>query len=155
MTLRLLALLLLAIALPTLAQQARVVDVHDGDTVRLADGQRVRLWGIDAPELKQPFGRESRDHLAHMVEGRTVRLQGHGEDRYGRLLAVVWVGEHSANEDLLRAGLAWWYRKYTPDEKHYAQLEAEARGRHVGLWAQRTPLAPWDFRHPENWKENK
>jgi len=144
---RVLAALLLALVLPAWAQQARVASVHDGDTLRLEGGQRVRLWGIDAPELKQAYGVQARDHLAHLVEGRAVVLQPHGEDRYGRLLAVVVVAGRSVNEDLLSAGLAWWFKKYTPGEVRYEQLEARARARRVGLWAQRSPEAPWDFRH--------
>lgn len=143
-------LLLLLLALPSLAQTALVVDVHDGDTVRLADGQRVRLWGIDAPELKQPHGKQARDHLRRLVLRRTVTLLTHGEDRYGRVLAVVVVDGRDANADLLRAGLAWWYRKYSPEAKDYAAIEESARKRCMGLWAQAMPLAPWDFRHPEN-----
>lgn len=138
-------LLLLLLTLPASAQL--VVDVHDGDTLRLQSGQRVRLWGIDAPELKQAYGVASRDHLARLVSGKVVRLEPHGEDRYGRLLAVVWVGQTCCNESLLKAGLAWWYRKYTPGERLYEGLERVARAGRVGLWAGQ-PVAPWEFRHP-------
>lgn len=147
-------LLLLIVALATVAVVAepaltvRVVDVHDGDTVRLLDGRRVRLWGIDAPELRQPWGPESRDHLAALVRGREVQLEPHGEDRYGRLLAVLRVGGRSANHDLVARGLAWWFRKYTPEAHDLEALELEARRRRLGLWSQAHPLAPWDFRHP-------
>lgn len=138
-------LLLLLLTLPARAQL--VVDVHDGDTLRLQSGQRVRLWGIDAPELRQPYGVEARDHLARLVKGKVVRLEPHGEDRYGRLLAVVVVGSVRCNESLLRAGLAWWYRKYSPSERIYEGLERVARAGRVGLWGA-PHVAPWEFRHP-------
>ena len=138
-------LLLLLLTLPARAQL--VVDVHDGDTIRLQSGQRVRLWGIDAPELKQAYGVQARDHLARLCQGKVVRLEPHGEDRYGRLLAVVWVGRVCCNESLLRAGLAWWYRKYTPDERLYEGLERAARVARVGLWGS-PHVEPWEFRHP-------
>lgn len=124
-----------------------VVDVHDGDTVRLQDGQRVRLWGIDAPELKQPYGIQSRDHLRKLCQGKVVTLKTHGEDKYGRTLAVVLVAGRNCNESLLQAGLAWWYRKYTPGEKRYEALEAEAHRKRVGLWAARSWMPPWEWRH--------
>lgn len=123
-----------------------VVDAHDGDTLRLDTGQRVRLWGIDAPELKQPYGVASRDYL-RVVVGQVVTLEPHGEDKYGRLLAVVRLGKRCLNEELLAAGLAWWYRKYTPDERRYQALEAEARRRRVGLWAASGWMPPWEWRH--------
>lgn len=145
-------LLAILLALPALAQTITglVVDAHDGDTVRLATGQRVRLWGIDCPELKQAYGRQARDHLRGLVLRRTVTLPTHGTDRYGRVLAVVVLDGRDVNADLLRAGLAWWYRKYSPEAKDYAAIEKAARNSRVGLWAQAIPLAPWDFRHPEN-----
>jgi len=144
--------LALLLTLPALAQTitGQVVDAHDGDTIRLEDGSRVRLWGIDAPELKQPYGEASRDFLRRQVLRRTVTLRTHGEDRYGRVLAVVVLGGRDVNADLLRHGLAWWYAKYTPGAADYAALEQAARKQRVGLWAQAVPLAPWDFRHPEN-----
>lgn len=104
---------------------ALVADVHDGDTIRLQDGSRVRLWGVDAPELKQAGGHEAQAFLAQLVQGREVQLEPHGTDRYGRQLAVVRVGGRSANEALLAAGWAWWYRKYTPEEKAYVHARGE------------------------------
>jgi len=144
---RLLVIALLLFALPALAQPARVASVHDGDTLRLEGGERVRLWGIDAPELKQPYGIQARDFLARLVEGKSVHLRLHGEDRYGRLLAEVELGGRSVNEMLLSAGLAWWFKRYTPAEKRYEQLEQKARQRRLGLWSEKSPLAPWDYRH--------
>lgn len=126
---------------------ALVADVHDGDTIRLQDGRRVRLWGVDAPELRQAGGHEAQAFLAQLVQGREVQLEPHGTDRYGRQLAVVRVGGRSANEALLAAGWAWWYRKYTPEEKAYEALEARARGLRLGLWAA-PHIPPWEFRHP-------
>jgi len=74
----------------------KVVSVHDGDTVtvRTDDGQtlKVRLQGIDAPELRQPFGSRSRDELSALVKGKPVTLIEHGRDKYGRTLANVIVG---------------------------------------------------------------
>lgn len=120
-------------------------DVHDGDTLRLQDGRRIRLWGIDAPELKQAYGIQSRDYLRQVV-GKVVQLEPHGEDRYGRMLAVVRLGRRCLNEELLARGLAWWYRKYTPDEKRYEQLEAEAHRKGLGLWGA-AHMPPWEWRH--------
>lgn len=142
-------LILLLLTLPLLAESlpATVASVHDGDTVRLTSGQRVRLWGIDCPELKQAGGVQARDWLAKRCEGKPVVLVTHGEDRYGRILAVVQLRGEDLNAGLLRAGWAWWYRKYTPDAHDYEALERTARTARVGLWREASPLAPWDWRH--------
>ena len=66
----------------------KVVSVHDGDTLTALDAanvqHKVRLTGIDAPEIGQPFGTKARDRLTALAKGKTVTIHGHGQDRYGR-----------------------------------------------------------------------
>ena len=102
-----------------------VVNVTDGDTIRVLDEnnnqRKVRLTGIDAPERGQPFGQASKKHLSSIVVGKEVFIESNRNDRYGRVLGKVWVQPADclscdktldANHAQLLAGMAWWYRYY-------------------------------------------
>jgi micrococcal nuclease len=127
----------------------RVVGVTDGDTISVLRDQRavtIRLEGIDAPEKSQAFGQRARQFAAAQAFGQTVTVHVSGRDRYGRLLAdVILPDGRSLNQELVRAGYAWWFRKYSHDMR-LARLEAEAREEHRGLWADPAPEAPWNYR---------
>ncbi|MBI2462395.1 MAG: thermonuclease family protein [Candidatus Rokubacteria bacterium] len=136
---RALALLALAVlAAPARAETVHVRAVHDGDTVLLADGRRVRYLGIDAPERGQPFYAEALKLNLALTAGRTVRLEfdRKREDRYGRLLAYVHVGEEMVNARLVREGLAHVY--LIPPNLLHAEallgLQAEAQAKGLGMW---------------------
>lgn len=127
----------------------RVVGVHDGDTVTCLDEsnqqQKVRLAEIDAPEIGQDYGKVSREVLAEMVFGKTVEVTEDGKDRYGR-----WIGHLSSNgidvnRQMIATGNAWHYADYSRDTS-LAALQAQAQSQRLGLWAQPSPVAPWDFR---------
>jgi endonuclease YncB( thermonuclease family) len=130
----------------------RVVGVHDGDTLTCLDEnnqqQKVRLAEIDAPELGQDFGKVSREALASMVFGKTVEVVDEGKDRYGRWIGRVLVNGTDVNREMVATGNAWHYAAYSKD-KSLAQLQADARGKQIGLWAQQSPVAPWQFRANE------
>ena len=127
-----------------------VVSVHDGDTLtlRCADGLRLklRLYGIDAPELRQPFGQESRDALERLVGGREVTADVVGHDRYRRSIAVIRCGDTCANEAQVALGLSWWYARYARKDGRLKVLEAEARRARAGLWSEDSAVAPWEWR---------
>ena len=127
----------------------RVVGVTDGDTLTVLHGGRaetVRLQGVDAPEKRQAYGDRARRFVADLAFDRTVTVKGTGRDRNGRLLAdVILPDGRSLNQALVRAGYAWWFRRYSRDGR-LAQLEEEARSGRRGLWADEAPEAPWDFR---------
>lgn len=128
---------------------ARCVSVHDGDTLTLLmDGRtqaRVRLDGIDAPELGQPFSRRSRESLSHSVFGKDVRVESVGGDKYHRTIGRVWVDGKDVNLGLVRDGLAWHYARYDHREA-FRNAERDARAARVGLWGDAHPVAPWDWR---------
>lgn len=133
----------------------RVVGVMDGDTVKvLVDGhqeERVRLAGIDTPERAQPFGAAAKQRLSDLVYGRQVAVHWHKRDRYGRIVGTLWVSGDDAGLELLKAGLAWHYKRYAaeqpPDERaRYATAETTARDAGAGLWADPDPVPPWDWR---------
>lgn len=128
-----------------------VVGVADGDTITVLHEdrqERVRLNGIDAPEKRQAFGRRAKRFTSDLSFGRTVTVREHGRDKYGRVIGdVVLPDARVLNEELVRAGLAWWYCRHSHDMR-LAELEREAREARRGLWAEPDPMAPWDFRHP-------
>jgi endonuclease YncB( thermonuclease family) len=140
--------------------RARVLNVHDGDsiTVMTADGRKlkVRLIGIDTPEIGQPYASESRDALRRMVAaaGNRVELVYQKTDRYKRTLALVIANDRYLNHDLIRGGWAWYYRQYRKDLEAvkpgapvtFAEAERYARSHRLGLWRDPAPKAPWDWR---------
>lgn len=131
----------------------KVVSITDGDTLTLLTPEKkqvkVRLDGIDAPERKQSYGTEAREHLADMVFQKDVKVEVVDKDRYGRSVGKIKVGRVDVNHAMVRAGYAWWYEKYAPDNVKLQKAEALARKEKKGLWAAEdgiTPQAPWDYR---------
>jgi micrococcal nuclease len=126
-----------------------VVAVLDGDTIDvLSQGKaaRVRLAGIDCPEKSQAFGMQAKKLTSDLCFGRNVRVRIATTDRYGRNIGFVTLPDgRSLSEEILRAGLAWWYRDYSKDERLGA-LEREARLARRGLWADADPTPPWVYR---------
>jgi micrococcal nuclease len=128
---------------------AKVIGITDGDTIVVLtlDNQQVkiRLEGIDCPEMKQDFGTRAKQATSDLCYGKRVSIHKSGVDRYGRTLAYVYVGDTCINKELLRLGMAWHFKKYNGDQE-LAQLEIQAREKKVGLWSQQDPVAPWDWR---------
>jgi micrococcal nuclease len=126
-----------------------VVGVQDGDTLTCLDEsggqQKVRLAGIDAPEIGQDFGRQSRDALADLVFGRAVEVLDEGRDRQGRTIAKLLVDGDDVNRRMVATGMAWHYSAYSTDPD-LDGIEAEARAGGRGLWSQPSPMPPWDYR---------
>jgi micrococcal nuclease len=126
----------------------RIVKVTDGDTITvLVDYQeiKIRLNAIDAPERGQDFGQKSKEALADLVFGKEVRVETHGKDRYGRTIGDVFVGQTFVNEKMVEDGWAWNYVKYSKSQR-LAELENQARATREGLWAGKSPVAPWVYR---------
>lgn len=129
---------------------ARVVRVFDGDTVwaQAATGGRwrkLRLDGIDAPEICQRAGVAARDALAARVLDRSVTVRERARDGYGRGLVVIELDGGDTNAWLVQAGWAWASR--WRGQGPYAKEEDHARGARMGLWAASdAPEAPRDFR---------
>ena len=107
---------------------------------------KVRLLGIDCPEKKQPFGRRAKERTAALAYGKVVKVRPSGVDRYGRIMAdVILPDGRNLNRELVREGMAWWFRRYSTDRVLQA-LEAEARSQRRGLWADKDPVPPWSYR---------
>lgn len=132
--------------------QGTVTEVQDGDTLTVGE-HRIRLSGIDAPELSQDFGPQSRAALKALVLGRPVSIAYSDTDRYGRLLGRVFVDACvDVNLHLVQIGAAWFYRAYQCDVLAAQRValdvaESRARAAHEGLWANPAPVAPWLFRN--------
>lgn len=129
---------------------ARVVAVLDGDTIEVVrEGAvlRLRLRGVDAPEVAQAYGVAARRFTAALVSGRDVRVEIVDTDRYGRAVADVWTAGRakSVSHALVAEGMAWWFRRYSVD-RELERLENIARSDRRGLWADPDPEAPWEFR---------
>jgi len=122
-----------------------VTRVIDGDTIELANGEKVRYIGVDTPELHHPqkeveyYAREAYEANRRLVEGKRVRLELDVEerDRYGRILAYVYIDGLMVNEWLVANGYAH-VATFPPNVKYaerFLQLEREARQAKIGLWA--------------------
>lgn len=152
-----LLLLFLAVwPLPALAADytAKVVGITDGDTLTVLTAEKrqvkVRLHGIDAPESGQDFGSRAKQEASELAFGKQVTVRPVDTDRYGRTVAEVILPDgKSLNREMVRGGMAWWYRKYAPGDRELAGLEAEAEAARRGLWAQPGPVAPWEWRKPK------
>jgi endonuclease YncB( thermonuclease family) len=156
-----LATLLLFVAgnLNATTLQGKVVHVADGDTITVLDAtntqHKIRLQGIDAPEKAQPFGQKSKQSLSQMVYNKQVTVEYQKKDKYGRTLGKVLHNGTDVCLEQIKLGIAWHYKKYKSeqpkeDRETYAQAELEARTKTVGIWKDKNPTPPWEFR-----KQNK
>ena len=138
----------------------RVVAVQDGDSLLVrpassGDRQiRVRLYGIDAPEHDQDYGREARDRLNSLVRGTAeLTLEPRDTDRYGRLVGVLYFRssgrQHSINRVMVEEGLARWYSRYGGRELGLDGAEQNARRARRGIWASGRQVAPWEHRRAQ------
>ena len=129
---------------------ARAVSISDGDTLWVEPQtggapRKLRLQGVDAPELCQRDGVAAREALRALVLQRWLRVQVKYLDDYGRGLARIEVGGQDVAEALVSQGWAWssrWRRSLGP----YAVQEARARQARLGVFAQSHPELPRDFR---------
>ena len=122
-----------------------VTSVTDGDTLTVGT-VRVRLADVDAPELDQAGGRESRASLAALCLGKPASVETAGTDRYGRTLARVACAGTDASRAQVERGMAWVFTRYAPAWSPLYAVEREARAARRGLWADPAPIAPWTWR---------
>ncbi|MEQ1877703.1 MAG: thermonuclease family protein, partial [Bdellovibrionia bacterium] len=129
-------------------QSTKVVGVVDGDTLDVlykGHVRRVRLAEIDSPEKGQAFGKRAKQYLANRVHGKTIQLNIDRKDKYGRYISWISLGGKSINREMISKGYAWAYRQYLT-EYDLLSIEAQARESHTGLWAQKNPTPPWNYR---------
>ena len=151
----------LALALTTHGLRAErleghVLGVTDGATITVLNARhqhlRVRIAAIDAPARGQPFFKRSQDNLTKLVRRREVIVEWHKKDRYGRLVGTVFIKKGpDVGLEQVRAGLAWWYRDDATEQpkserEAYGAAEKSARELKLGLWADPSPVPPWEWR---------
>ena len=139
-TLLLPAALLLLSACTQPSEMAKVTRVIDGDTIVIEGGYHVRYIGIDTPEENEPYYLEAKQKNKDLVEGKKVWLEKDisDNDKYGRKLRYVYVGNTFVNAELVRQGYAY-AKSYPPDIKYQVYLEAietEAQQAKRGIWEQ-------------------
>ncbi len=124
------------------------IRVVDGDTIRAeAKGKeiKIRLVEIDAPEMNQPFGAQSKNFLNRLLYKKDITLISQGEDRYGRTLGEIYANGKSANILMIKSGFAWVYDRYVKDSSLY-RYQDQAKAENLGLWQAKDPIAPWVWR---------
>lgn len=135
-----------------------IVSVTDGDTVKIAcpDGQcrKIRLYGIDAPEIKQEDGISARDYLNGMLGAGTVQVETCGSDRYGRIVGKIYCSGRYVNRAMVVAGLAWHYVPYARKDVDLALSQWLARQLKFGVWKRDTPISPWAYRQNKKTRRN-
>lgn len=126
----------------------KVVSIADGDTITvLLDRMqhRIRVAGIDAPESGQAFGTKAKKILGDKVFGQEVKIEWKERDRYKRIVGEVYLGERRICLEMVAEGYAWHFKKYS-DDQELARAEKEARDGKKGLWADPSPVPPWEYR---------
>ena len=129
--------------------------VHDGDTFqarRLFVTYKVRLWGVDAPEIDQPFGDVAKAKLVKLLRCRRVKLvvKGwHRERMVADVLVWKWVWWRSVGGYLLLSGLATYEPQYAPSAYMYRTYEAVAKLLRRGQWSQKKVVSPSAWRRGE------
>ena len=134
------------------ALRGKVIRIIDGDTVELMANNNqkhiIRLYGVDAPEDKQPFGNEATEFISEMVLDEKVWVFRKYRDRYGRWVGVLYVDSTCVNQELVGAGFAWVYDQYCRDAicKDWKDSEKRARDYELGLWSSSDSISPWEYR---------
>lgn len=131
----------------------KVTHIKDGDSfIMQVNGKslEIRLDGVDCPEKGQPFSAKSKAFSASLIYNRNVSVKIKGYDKYKRALGIVYISEtRILNEELLRVGLAWHFKRFNKME-HLAKMESKARKNRIGLWDDPHPIPPWDYRKLRN-----
>ena len=133
----------------------KVIRVIDGDTIYVRDydnkTHKIRLAGIDAPEMSQPYGKESRSHLLELMYGKEVFIEAKKNDRYGRIIGTAFHKGIDLNLVQVKVGMAWWYEYYkdqqsSEDQRLYSIAHDRAKKDKVGLWEDPLAINPYKWR---------
>ena len=140
-------------------RSVQLTRIIDGDTVevmvrrgllRREKGERIRLYGIDAPESSQKGGRDSTRHLRKITRSdKKIWLESSGTDQYGRTIGLIYGRDGRANSynyQMVAEGQAHCYMLDGFDQPRFREAEQEARRKRKGVWKQKNPTYPWDYR---------
>ncbi|MCK5351140.1 thermonuclease family protein [bacterium] len=148
-----LTLLIFMVSLSASAEDftGQVVGVIDGDTIEvmhLGKAERVRLHGVDCPEMGQPFGKRARQYTSTHTLRKTVTIIVENTDKSGQTVGQVILPDMSnLNIVLISAGLAWWHETYAPEDKILMDVQKSAKIAKRGLWADPDPVPPWEWKN--------
>ena len=123
--------------------------VIDGDTLQILVGRApktIHLNGSDAPELDQDFGAQAKSSLSSLALGKTVTVYPVATLPFGQVRGWVFIGSRNLSSEQIRLGLAWWYQEDAPTEVKLSGLQEDARRAGIGLWSNKLPISPWQWR---------
>ena len=132
--------------------QGKVLRVIDGDTIELLVKQenikqspkiKVRLFGIDAPEKKQAFGKEAKEYLSSLILDKEITLIINDKDKYQRTIGTILLNDKDINKEMVKNGYAWAYESYSTK---YLTEQADAQMFKLGLWQDENAIKPSEFR---------
>ncbi|MDR3258925.1 MAG: thermonuclease family protein [Fusobacteriaceae bacterium] len=127
----------------------KVIKVADGDTFTLSANKKtykIRMYGIDAPESDQLYGRQSAKYLSTLILNKNVGIKIIDEDRYKRIVGKVYLNNEEINLKLLKDGIAWFYEYHASNEDAYKKASEEAKRLNLGLWSDKNAINPREFR---------
>uniref|UniRef100_J3KVI0 TNase-like domain-containing protein n=1 Tax=Oryza brachyantha TaxID=4533 RepID=J3KVI0_ORYBR len=124
----------------------KIISCSDDEV--LARKYRIRMRGIDAPELKMPYGKESRNALVKLIGGKSVKIYVYDLDQFGRYVGDIYCNNVFIQEQMLKNGHAWHFKTYDK-RPEFARWEREAKSANRGLWASGNPEKPWDWRRDQ------
>ena len=130
--------------------EGKVIRIASGDTLTILDARNreytVRLAEIDAPERKQAFGAQSQQSLAALCLNKAAQIEWREKDGNGRYIGQVICAGVNANAEQVRRGFAWVSPHLTKPGSPLYEMEAYARFREIGLWADARSVPPWEWR---------
>ena len=142
-------LLLVIIFISCSNQKAKVVEVKDGDTIVVLlknnETQTLRLAEIDCPEKSQSCGMKAKQFTSSQVYGKYITFRTVTKDRYDREIAKVYYDGKYLSEEIVKVGLAWFYRRYSSNKK-LDSLEHDAKCNKLGIWSDNNAIEPYKFR---------
>lgn len=134
----------------------KVSKVIDGDTIELLAKEnpynhitklKIRLYGIDAPELKQAYGKEAKEYLSALVLKQEVSLIIENKDKYDRFVSTIFLKGQDINKEMVKNGYAHAYESFS---KKYLAEQADAKKFKLGLWQDERVMSPSEFRMLKN-----
>lgn len=136
-------------AYPKQKNIVKIINVSDGDTVTAAvSGNKrikIRLYGIDAPEISQEYGEASKNHLKSLLKNKILSYEEINIDSYGRTVATIFADGENINLKMIKDGFAWHYASFYKSAE-YAAAQKKAKDGKLGLWKRPSPVPPWEFR---------
>ncbi|AJC86073.1 thermonuclease family protein [Campylobacter sp. RM16704] len=126
--------------------EAKIINILDGDTIEAQfyeKKHKIRLFGIDAPENDQAYGKTSMQFLSTIILNKEVILNIKGEDKYGRILAILYLKDRDINQVMVKNGFAWAYEYYSD---LYLKEQNQAKENKKGLWKDENPIEPHKWR---------